>query len=171
MARLWQVDTGELVRTLSGHSAAVERIAFSPDGSTLATASSDRTARLWDPVSATAIYTFTEHTDRIIGLAYDPTGRRLATAGMDGRIVIHDLATGKPQEELFAEGEAYGVAFSPDGRYILFVGRNDDIGVQALAVEDLVAQARRRLTRGWRPEECKKYLGMEDCPPAAMEQR
>ncbi len=171
MARLWRVDTRELVRTLAGHSAAVERIAFSPDGSTLATASTDRTARLWDPVSATAVYTFTEHADRIFGLAYDPTGRRLATAGMDGRIVIHDLATGKPQEELFAKEEAYGVAFSPDGRYILFVGKNDDIGIQALAVEDLVAQARDHLTRGWRPDECEEYLGVKECPSVAVYQR
>lgn len=171
LARLWQVDTDEKVSTLAGHSEPVERIAFSPDGSTLATASSDRTAKIWDPVAATAIFTFTEHTDRIIGLAYDSTGRRLATAGMDGLIVVHEVATGRPQAELSAGGEAYGVTFSPDSRYILSVGRNDDISVQALAVEDLVAQARRRLTRGWRPEECMKYLGMKDCPAPTAQQR
>ena len=120
-------------------------------------------------MTATAIFTFTEHTDHVLGLAYDPNGRRLATAGNDGRIVIHDVATGKSQE-LPTGGEAYGVAFSPDGRYILFVGKNDDIGVQALAVEDLVAQARLRLTCGRRPNGCKQYAGVKECPFAPAQQ-
>lgn len=164
LVRLWQVDTGKMIQIFSGHTAAVQRVAFSPDGLTLATASSDHTARLWNPLTATAIVTFTEHSERIFGLAYDVTGRRLATAGTDGRIVVHEIATGKSQI-LSAGKVAYGVVFSPDGRYILFAGEGEDVSIQALSVVDLVAQARLGLTRSWRLEECKQYLGMQECPP------
>lgn len=168
LVRLWQVDTGKMIQIFSGHTAAVQRVAFSPDGLTLATASSDHTARLWNPLTATAIVTFTEHSERIFGLAYDVTGRRLATAGTDGRIVVHEIVTRKSQI-LSAGKVAYGVVFSPDGRYILFAGKGDDVSVQALSVADLVAQAQLGLTRPWRLQECEQYLNMLNCPPAALQ--
>ena len=48
LATVWDVRTGKLVRTLRGHTAAVERITIGSDGRTLATTSDDRTAKLWD---------------------------------------------------------------------------------------------------------------------------
>lgn len=45
--RLWDVETGLLLRTLEGHQAGVESLAFSPDGSMLASGSYDGAIRLW----------------------------------------------------------------------------------------------------------------------------
>jgi WD40 repeat protein/energy-coupling factor transporter ATP-binding protein EcfA2 len=145
LARLWRVDTGEVVQTFAGHYKSVNMLAFNPkDGSTLATASSDGAVMLWNSVSAKAIYTFTEHTAEATSLAYDTTGRHLATADKSGRIIIYDLATGQLEEELSPGQQLSSVTFSPDGKYVLFAGNNDDIAIQALTVPDLVAQAQRR---------------------------
>lgn len=169
-ARLWQADTGLKIREFRGHRAAVDRVVFSPDGSKLATASTDTSAMLWNVENATAVYTFTEHADRIFGLAFDSTGSKLATAAADGRIVVRDLVTGQKQE-ILAPGEAYGVAFSPDGTYVLFSGDDDNVHVQALQGSDLVVQAVEQLTREWRLDECSEYLNVPECPPVAAYKR
>ncbi|MCX6092065.1 MAG: WD40 repeat domain-containing protein [Candidatus Bipolaricaulota bacterium] len=44
---LWDVATGTPLRTLSGHSGAVNSVAFSPDGNTVASGAADHTVRLW----------------------------------------------------------------------------------------------------------------------------
>ena len=46
--RLWEVSTGQCLKTLSGHTNKILSVAFSPDGEALATGSVDATLKLWD---------------------------------------------------------------------------------------------------------------------------
>ena len=47
--RMWDIETGRLIRSLRGHTAVVRQVQYSPDGLLLATSSEDRTIRLWHP--------------------------------------------------------------------------------------------------------------------------
>ena len=61
--RLWDVGTGRVIRTLTGHTFVVWSVSFSPDGQTLASGSYDETIRLWDVGTGRVIRTLTGHTD------------------------------------------------------------------------------------------------------------
>jgi WD40 repeat protein len=72
------------VRTLTGHTETVIGLAFSPDGTVLATDSADGTARLWNPAVGASVRTLTRRTDMVTGVAFSPDGTVLATASADG---------------------------------------------------------------------------------------
>jgi WD40 repeat protein len=46
--KLWNVETGEEIRTLKGHDSSVNSVNFSPDGKTLVSGSWDNTIKLWN---------------------------------------------------------------------------------------------------------------------------
>ncbi|MFP3040760.1 hypothetical protein LQZ19_02955 [Treponema primitia] len=46
--KIWDAETGREIRTLSGHSSAVNSAAYSPDGRRIVSASDDNTVKIWD---------------------------------------------------------------------------------------------------------------------------
>jgi hypothetical protein len=110
------VQASRLQFTLRGHTAGLYRIAYSPDGKRLATASIDKTAKVWDAATGKELLTLRGHTLDVMGIAFSPDGTRLATSSHDKTAKVWDAATG--QEVLTLRGHTdfvTGVAFSPDG--------------------------------------------------------
>jgi hypothetical protein len=68
----------------------VFRIAFSPDGKTLAAAGSPNNITLWEVATAKKRFTFPAHRSSIIGLDFSPDGRTLASASSMGKIKLWD---------------------------------------------------------------------------------
>jgi len=68
--QLWDVASGNLLRTLSGHSDYVYAAAFSPDGQTLASGSKDLTIKLWNVTSGALLQTLSSTTGQINSLAF-----------------------------------------------------------------------------------------------------
>ncbi len=114
---LWDPVTGERAATLSGPAAAslAPALAFSPDSTTLATASSDGSVGLWDPATGELRSTITGTGAWVFALAFSPGGSTLATADRDGIIGLCDLATGRATVTRGATHDwDYSVVFSPD---------------------------------------------------------
>ncbi|MBI1877295.1 MAG: protein kinase [Chloroflexi bacterium] len=116
--KVWDMTTEQELLTLSGHSDYVEAVAFSPDGTQLATASSDGTAKIWDATPDRELLTLAGHTDAIGSIAFSPDGTRLVTASGDGTAKVWDAATGRELLTLTGHTKNVnigGVIFSPDG--------------------------------------------------------
>ena len=70
----------------------MQAVAFSPDGTTLATGSQDRTAKLWNVGTRENTVTFREHTDRVSSVDFSPDGRTLATGSADRTVKVWAVA-------------------------------------------------------------------------------
>ena len=115
--------SGKQVRQWQAHSFGVQSLAFSPDDSTLATASRVGEIRLWDAASGKQIRELPGHKRTTYSLDFSPDGKLLASGGSDNRVRIWDVQTGK--EMAPASGHQTmvdGVAYSPDGQVIASAG-------------------------------------------------
>jgi WD40 repeat protein len=113
-----------LVGSLSGHDDSVRAVAFSPDGTMLATASNDRTVRLWDPATREPIADpLAGYDDFVYAVAFSPDGTLLATGHVQG-VRLWDLAAREPRGGPLSDlgGTVTAVAFSPDGSLLATVG-------------------------------------------------
>ncbi|MFV0526306.1 MAG: NB-ARC domain-containing protein [Acidimicrobiales bacterium] len=116
----WPVRRNEhLLATLTGHTDSVWGVAWSPDGTHLATTSRDGTVRIWDPTTGTTITTLTGHTASVWGVAWSPDGTHLATSSHDHTVRIWDPTTGTTITTLTGHTDwVWGVAWSPDGTHL-----------------------------------------------------
>jgi hypothetical protein len=92
--KLLDTTTEQELRTLSGHTANVFEVAFSPDGKRLATASDDGTIRIWNVTNGEAQVTFTPGA-AAYHMTFSADAKTITTTEAGGRIKLWDTATGK----------------------------------------------------------------------------
>ncbi|MGH3837275.1 MAG: TIR domain-containing protein [Pseudonocardiaceae bacterium] len=110
--------------TLTGHTDDVNAVAFSPDGTTVATASFDDTVILWDVTNPTRPRSLgqplTGHKDQVSSARFSPDGHTLATGSTDDTAILWNVTDPDRPQQLGPpltnhKNNVTSVAFSPDG--------------------------------------------------------
>ncbi len=112
--RLWLAADGAPVRALPGARADVLVLAFSPDGTRLASGQRDSSVSWWD-VGSGAGHSLAGHVSWLSALAFSPDGRTLASGGADDTVRLWDLDSGSARVLSGHTHWIRALAFSPDG--------------------------------------------------------
>jgi WD40 repeat protein len=123
--RLWSIQTGQLIKTLTGPSKTTIRVTFDHTGAFVASGAVDGSAWIWN-VTTGASRRLAVGGGKVLAVAFSPTSPLLATGGDDGKIRIWNSQNGDLLRELnFTEmGAVQSLSFSPDGT-MLAAGSND----------------------------------------------
>lgn len=114
--QLWETSSWRPLSPLTGFTAQVHRLAFSPDGKKLVAGDHAGTVWLWDMVNRRSIANRRAHATTVESVAFSPNGRRIATAGYENAVKLWDAALLQEVATFNGhEGYVTAVAFSSDG--------------------------------------------------------
>ena len=132
--QLWNLATGRLISSFTGHTSNVNRLTFSPDGNTLVSGSSDGTIRFWDIETKEPRQVYIAGHEWIRSASFMKNDSKLASVSSDGIVTAWDLKdfqkttnkTKKTLEKPRQWNTAVTLVFSPDGTKLLSRGLEDD---------------------------------------------
>ena len=108
-----------LKRILRGHKDYIGRIAWSPNGSFLASPSEDKTIRIWDVSRGECTTVLEGHKYMVKDVAWSPEGQFLASASSDETIHLWNANNGKHLQTLQGHSNLVNsITWSPDGQYL-----------------------------------------------------
>jgi WD40 repeat protein len=101
-AKIWDVNSGNLLANLKGHTQTVNDAQFSPEtnedfngGNYIVTASLDSTAKVWNAQSGVVLTTLKGHKEEVTKASFSPDGKQILTCSVDKTAIIWDACTGK----------------------------------------------------------------------------
>lgn len=136
---IFDAETGQKLKyAFQGHDEQITALAFSPDGETIASASSGCVST-WDAESGLRIgELFTEHSVRINSIAFSPDGKKIVGGGdYDKTIFMWNAEVGKQMGEvLITDSHVKALAFSPDGKKFVSGNISGKIDVWSVATKN-----------------------------------
>lgn len=134
LVKVLKTTTGEVVHKIDKHTDWITTMAFSPDGSLLATGDRSGGVHIWETEKGAIVFTLDEHKVRITDLSWRADSKLLASGAEDGNLILWDMKDGFPSRNIVAHSSKKSprysrrtgitaVDFAPGGR-IQTVGRD-----------------------------------------------
>lgn len=116
--KVWDIQTGRVIKTLSGHQDVVRWLILTRDGETLISGSGDRTIKIWDLQTGQVLQTLNQGS-AVWGLALSPDQKTLYSGGEDGTLKMWQLSSGALLETIAAHSsQLCSIAVSPNGKIV-----------------------------------------------------
>ena len=128
--KLWDAQSGRLLRTLRGHTSLIDSVVFDSSGTLVASAGRDKTIKIWDSKTGLIKKTLSGHRSGVKCLAFSADGRSLASGSFDRTVKVWDVARGMLKFTLKGKTGAFlAVAFSADGKSVLTGSADGNLAV------------------------------------------
>jgi WD40 repeat protein len=171
-AIIWDAGSGQFITSMDTPLSPTN-VTFSPDGRLLAVSGDAGTIQIWDVSNdqTQLLVTIAGHRTEVTDLVFSPDGAQLASSSLDGTIIVWDVAqsinegAGRAWFTLVPHnGAVLSLDYSPDGRSLATAGEDGVVHVTLTNLEETMALAQERLTRGFTEAECRQYLHLDACP-------
>ncbi|WP_019509508.1 DnaJ domain-containing protein [Pleurocapsa sp. PCC 7319] len=134
--KLWQLNNGQRITTLRGHTDAVTCLTMSNSGQTLVSGSQDKTIRFWDLKEKKIIRTlggyFNGHLNTIVALAISPDNQTLLSCSADKSLKIWDVNRGRETHNISFSAAMTCIAFSPNGQIFCSGGLEPQLRIREI---------------------------------------
>ncbi|MFX0183784.1 MAG: hypothetical protein ACFE95_11940 [Candidatus Hodarchaeota archaeon] len=108
-----------ILKSFIGHSSEVWDVEFSPDGSLLASASSDNSILVWNATNGEIFRNLTGHLESVYSVAFHPNDLVLASGSFDRSVLVWNLTTGEIMHNFTGHTSSiWSLEFSADGSYL-----------------------------------------------------
>ncbi len=135
-AQLWDVNTGNALFSLKGHSGGVMTVDFSPDGKFLASGGNDSTIKLWNRQNGSLIKTIEAHDSDVRRVKFSPDGKTLASASSDNIIKIWSIPLGNLLNTLEGHRNTIiSLSFSRDSKSLVSASYDNTVKLWKLDLE------------------------------------
>ena len=125
---LIDADKGRIIKTLQGHKMSVVSVAFSPDGSKIASGSFDYTIKIWDVKTGKCLRTLTGHDYFVKSVCFSPDGKFLLSGSWDSTMKLWNPKTGELLATMINFDDGNWIAYTPEGCFDGSEGGMEKIG-------------------------------------------
>ena len=138
--KLWEINTGQKIATLRGHTDLIKSLVMDSRGTTLISGSKDTTIRFWDLKTKKNIKTlgryFSGHSETVKALALSSDNKTLLSCGADNLIKIWDLNRAKVTQSIsfYAYADLVCLNISPNNQ--LFCASNSEPQLRIRKIEN-----------------------------------
>ena len=134
--KIFDADSGRLLRTLQGHTGEIRALSFASDGKTLASGGKDRLVKAWTVATGRESLSLAAHDDDINSISFTPNGASFASSSDDGTIKLWNASSGKPLHVFTGHNKAVEwIRFSPDGQVLASTGKDDTLRLWSVSAK------------------------------------